>query len=187
MPVSTSPIQFALDRVKTPIGALLVVSDDDGKLRAAEFHDHEDRMHRSLRLSTAAKGGYALRKARAPATIRDPIAAYFAGELDAIDTMEIATGGTPFQQKVWRALRRIKPGKTLTYGALAVRIGEDKAIRAVGAANGANPVSVIVPCHRLIGANGSLIRYGGGIERKRWLLQHEGAALNETATRLPAS
>jgi methylated-DNA-[protein]-cysteine S-methyltransferase len=166
-----------LDRVTTPIGALLIVSDDDGKLCAAEFHDHEDRMHRSLRLSSAAQGGYALRKGEAPATIRDRIAAYFAGELDAIDRIEVATGGTPFQQKVWRALRRIAPGKTLTYGALAVRIGADKAVRAVGAANGANPVSIIVPCHRLVGANGSLIRYGGGLERKRWLLQHEGVAV----------
>ena len=166
-----------LDRVKTPIGALLIVSDDDGKLRAAEFHDHEDRMHRSLRLSTAAHGGYALRKAAAPASIRDRIEAYFTGELDAIDEIEVATGGTSFQQKVWRALRKITPGKTLTYGALAHRIGADRAMRAVGAANGANPVSVIVPCHRLIGANGSLIRYGGGLERKRWLLQHEGVAV----------
>ena len=177
MRASSSAQPFTLDRVKTPIGALLIVSDDDGKLRAAEFHDYEDRMHRSLRLSTAAQGGYALRKGRTPAIILSHIEAYFAGELDAIDAIEVATDGTPFQQKVWRALRKIKPGKTLTYGALAVRIGEDKAMRAVGAANGANPVSVIVPCHRLIGANGSLIRYGGGIERKRWLLQHEGAAV----------
>jgi methylated-DNA-[protein]-cysteine S-methyltransferase len=166
-----------LDRVKTPIGALLIVCDDDGKLRAAEFHDHEDRMHRSLRLSCAAHGGYALRKALAPASVRDPIEAYFGGELGAIDRIEVATGGTPFQQKVWRALRKITPGKTSTYGTLAHRIGADKAMRAVGAANGANPVSVIVPCHRLIGADGSLIRYGGGLERKRWLLQHEGVAI----------
>jgi methylated-DNA-[protein]-cysteine S-methyltransferase len=163
-----------VDRVKTPIGALLIVCDENGKLRAAEFHDHEDRMHRSLRLSSASHGGYDLRKARAPVSVRAPIEAYFAGDLNAIDAIEVATGGTPFQQKVWRALRKIMPGKTLTYGTLAHRIGADRAMRAVGAANGANPVSVIVPCHRLIGANGSLIRYGGGLERKRWLLQHEG-------------
>ena len=109
--------------------------------------------------------------------MRDPIEAYFAGDLGVIDRIEVATGGTPFQQRVWRALRKITPGKTLTYGTLAARIGADKAMRAVGAANGANPVSVVVPCHRLIGANGSLIRYGGGLERKRWLLQHEGVAV----------
>ena len=175
MPGSASANTLMLDRVKTPIGALLIVCDDDGKLRAAEFHDHEDRMHRSLRLSSATQGGYALRKAAAPAAVRDPIEAYFAGDLGVIDRIEVATGGTPFQQRVWRALRKITPGKTLTYGTLAARIGADKAMRAVGAANGANPVSVVVPCHRLIGANGSLIRYGGGLERKRWLLQHEGA------------
>jgi methylated-DNA-[protein]-cysteine S-methyltransferase len=174
---SASTQVFTLDRVKTPIGALLVVSDDDGRLRAAEFHDHEDRMHRSLRLSTAAQGGYALHKARAPVWVRDALDAYFAGELGAIDAIEVATGGTPFQQKVWCALRKIAPGRTLTYGALAQRIGAENAMRAVGAANGANPVSVVVPCHRLIGANGGLIRYGGGLERKRWLLQHEGVAI----------
>jgi methylated-DNA-[protein]-cysteine S-methyltransferase len=166
---------LALDRVRTPIGALLIVHDDAGRLRAAEFHDHEDRLHRSLRLAYRA---YDLHNARAAAKLRERIEAYFAGRLDAIDAVETATAGTPFQEKVWRALRKIEPGRTLTYGALATRIGEARAVRAVGAANGANPVSVIVPCHRLVGANGSLIRYGGGLERKRWLLQHEGVALD---------
>jgi methylated-DNA-[protein]-cysteine S-methyltransferase len=165
-----------LDRVDTPIGALLIVCDQDGRLRAAEFHDFEDRLHRSLRLNRATKGDYTLHEGRAPKAVRDLLRAYFAGDIGAIDKIDVATGGTAFQQKVWRGLRRIAPGKALTYSALAKRIGADKAIRAVGAANGANPVSVVVPCHRLIGANGSLIRYGGGIERKHWLLQHEGAA-----------
>ena len=83
----------------------------------------------------------------------------------------------PFQRKVWKALPKIPPGTTLSYGVLAARIGAPKAVRAVGHANGANPLSVVVPCHRLIGANGSLIKYGGGLERKRWLLTHEGVAL----------
>src|SRR5262249_46967818 len=113
----------------------------------------------------------------APKVVRDLLRAYFAGDIGAIDKIDVATGGTPFQQKVWRGLRRITPGKTLTYGALAKRIGTGTAIRAGGAANGANPVSVVVPCHRLIGADGRLIRYGGGLERKRWLLQHEGVAV----------
>lgn len=177
MRAETATTTLLLDRLRTPIGALLIVQDDDGRLRAAEFHDHEDRLHRSLRLGYATCGGYDLRKVRAAAAMRDRIEAYFAGRLDAIDTIETATSGTLFQEKVWRALRRIAPGKTLTYGALAKRIGEAKAVRAVGAANGANPVSVIVPCHRLIGADGSLIRYGGGLERKRWLLRHEGVEI----------
>ncbi len=110
--------------------------------------------------------------------IRERIEAYFAGKLDAIDTIKVATGGTPFQQKVWRALRRFQRRQDRDLRPFAERIGAADAVRAVGAANGANPVSVIVPCHRLIGANGSLIRYGGGIERKHWLLRHEGARLS---------
>lgn len=176
MPARDAQERLSLDRVRTPIGALLIVCDDDGQLRAAEFHDHEDRLHRSLRLGYAG-GGYTLQAARAPAAIRNCFDAYFAGDLRAIDAIDVFAGGTAFQQSVWRALRRIAPGMTLTYGALATRIGADKAVRAVGAANGANPVSIVVPCHRLIGANGSLIRYGGGLERKRWLLQHEGVAV----------
>lgn len=165
---------FVQDRVKTPIGALLIVCDGEGRLRAAEFADHEERMQRSLRLGAAAQDA-SLRNGRAPEDISESFEAYFAGQLNAIDAIAVATLGTPFQQEVWRALRTISPGRTLTYGALAARIGKEKAIRAVGAANGANPVSIVVPCHRLIGADGSLIHYGGGIERKRWLLRHEGA------------
>jgi methylated-DNA-[protein]-cysteine S-methyltransferase len=172
---ASATFALTLDRVDTPIGALLIVCDDDGHLRAAEFHDFEDRLHRSLRLNRATDGAYTLRDAKAPKIVRDRLRSYFGGELAAIDEIPIATGGTAFQQKVWRALRKVAPGRTLTYGALAKRIGAETAIRAVGAANGANPVSVVVPCHRLVGANGSLIRYGGGLERKRWLLQHEGA------------
>ncbi len=101
------------------------------------------------------------------------IAAYFDGELHAIDSLPTATEGTPFQQCVWRALREIPAGQTVSYGALANRIGKPSAVRAVGLANGANPIGIVVPCHRVIGANGSLTGYGGGLERKRWLLHHE--------------
>lgn len=100
--------------------------------------------------------------------------AYFAGELQAFD-LPLAASGTPFQQKVWAALRDIPFGQTCSYGQLAQRIGTPGASRAVGLANGRNPLSIIVPCHRVIGANGSLTGYGGGLERKRWLLAHEQA------------
>jgi methylated-DNA-[protein]-cysteine S-methyltransferase len=90
-----------------------------------------------------------------------------------IDTLPVETGGTPFQREVWHALREIPCGTTTSYGKLAELIGRPAAMRAVGLANGANPVAVVVPCHRVIGANGSLTGYGGGIERKRWLLDHE--------------
>jgi methylated-DNA-[protein]-cysteine S-methyltransferase len=98
---------------------------------------------------------------------------YFAGELAAIDSLPVKTAGTAFQREVWRGLREIDCGTTISYATLAERIGRPAAVRAVGLANGANPVGIIVPCHRVIGANGSLTGYGGGIERKRWLLKHE--------------
>ena len=99
---------------------------------------------------------------------------YFDGDTSAIDTIPVELNGTPFQKTVWSALRRIPSGTTISYAELARRIGEPAAVRAVGTANGANPVAVIVPCHRVIGTNGTLTGYGGGLERKHWLLTHEG-------------
>ena len=100
------------------------------------------------------------------------LTAYFAGRLRAFD-LPVEPGGTPFQSRVWRALRDIPYGETESYGALARRIGDPKAVRAVGLANGANPISIIIPCHRVIGSNGSLIGYGGGLPTKRALLDLE--------------
>jgi methylated-DNA-[protein]-cysteine S-methyltransferase len=99
---------------------------------------------------------------------------YFAGEISALDTVPVELNGTPFQKTVWEALRRIPGGTTISYAELAKRIGDPAAVRAVGTANGANPVAVIVPCHRVIGSDGRLTGYGGGLDRKQWLLQHEG-------------
>jgi methylated-DNA-[protein]-cysteine S-methyltransferase len=99
---------------------------------------------------------------------------YFAGETAAIEGVAVEMNGTPFQKTVWAALRRIPCGTTISYAELARRIGEPSAVRAVGTANGANPVALIVPCHRVIGSNGSLTGYGGGLDRKQWLLTHEG-------------
>ena len=110
-----------------------------------------------------------------PAGTATRLRAYFDGHLDALDEIPVEMNGTRFQQEVWSALRRIRTGATSSYGAIARAIGAPSAVRAVGAANGANPIAVIVPCHRVIGSNGSLTGYGGGLERKRWLLQHEGA------------
>ena len=104
--------------------------------------------------------------------------AYFAGELTEFD-LPIATGGAPFQQCVWAELRKIPYGSTISYGELARRIGNPKASRAVGAANGNNPISIIIPCHRVIGSNGKLTGYGGGIERKKFLLEFEAETLAE--------
>src|SRR6185369_5459798 len=110
---------------------------------------------------------------RAPVAVRKEIDDYFAGDLRAIERIDCATNGTPFQQQVWNALRAIPVRTTWSYSALAARIGNASAVRAVGLANGANPIAVVVPCHRVIGTDGSLTGYGGGLARKRWLLAHE--------------
>ena len=112
-----------------------------------------------------------------PLGIRDILRRYFAGELDAIDEIPIDfQAGTPFQRKVWGTLRKVPAGKTWSYQQLATAVGKPKAVRAVGAANGANPIALVLPCHRVIGKGGELRGYGGGLDRKRWLLSHEGAA-----------
>ncbi|MBV9266742.1 MAG: methylated-DNA--[protein]-cysteine S-methyltransferase, partial [Acidobacteriaceae bacterium] len=103
----------------------------------------------------------------------DAVSRYFSGELEAINALPVRTAGTPFQREVWRTLREIPCGTTISYAQLAVRIGRPSAVRAVGLANGSNPIAIVVPCHRVIGSDGSLSGYGGGIERKRWLLEHE--------------
>ncbi|UGY19037.1 methylated-DNA--[protein]-cysteine S-methyltransferase [Bradyrhizobium septentrionale] len=165
---------FNLDRLKTPIGTALLVTDDDGVLRALDWDDYEGRMLELLRLHY---GTVTLRDGRAPAAMREALADYFKGDLDRLADVEWRVAGTPFQQRVWHALPKISPGTTMSYGALAAKLKVPNAMRAVGHANGSNPISVVVPCHRLIGANGSLVKYGGGLERKRWLLQHEGVEI----------
>jgi len=165
------PETFNLDRLDTPIGVAQIVSDDDGVLRALDWEDYEARIKELLRLQY---GAVILNAARAPRDLRAALTGYFKGDIDRLQQIEWRVAGTAFQQKVWKALPRISAGTTMSYGALAAKIGLPRAIRAVGHANGSNPISVVVPCHRLIGANGSLVKYGGGLERKRWLLRHEG-------------
>jgi methylated-DNA-[protein]-cysteine S-methyltransferase len=169
-------LRLLIDRIATPIGELAIVADEAGNLRATEWGDLEDHLQRALRLHYGERG-YALTPARDPAGLSSVLRAYFSGALTAIDDLPTATGGTEFQRSVWRALRQIPCGQTWSYGELARRIGRPAAVRAVGLANGANPIGVVVPCHRVIGADGSLTGYGGGIERKRWLLAHERAHL----------
>ena len=168
------PESFCIDRLQTPIGIALLVTDADGILRALDWVEHEPRMRDLLRLQY---GAVALTDSRSPAAIRAALTGYFKGDLDRLGTIKWRVAGTPFQRKVWTALPAIPAGTTMSYGALASRLDMPKAIRAVGHANGSNPLSVVVPCHRLIGANGSLVKYGGGLERKRWLLAHEGVVL----------
>src|SRR4051812_25997091 len=170
------PHHLQLARLATPIGEALIVTDEDGVLRAFDWADCAAGMMRLLRLHY---GMVTPEPGRAPADLLRRLRRYFEGDLGALDGIAWRTGGTLFQRKVWKALTKIQPGETLNYGALAASLGCSTAVRAVGAANGANPISVVVPCHRVIGADGSLTGYGGGIARKRWLLRHEGAAFRD--------
>jgi methylated-DNA-[protein]-cysteine S-methyltransferase len=175
----TNVLRLFIDRIDTPIGEMILVADREGNLRAIDWTDHEPRMHNFLRRHYGngrdGNDGFKLIPTRNPGGLSRAISNYFAGDLIAIDNLPVKTNGTPFQRQVWQALREIPLGATISYGELAKRIGRPAAVRAVGLANGSNPVGVIVPCHRVIGSNGSLTGYGGGIERKRWLLEHERA------------
>jgi methylated-DNA-[protein]-cysteine S-methyltransferase len=168
-----SPGRLSLARLATPIGEALLVCDDGGRLRALDWHDGEPRLRRLLRRHYGP--AILLEPGCPPRAVTEALEAYFAAELARLDDVDCATGGTPFQRMVWAALRRIPAGRTLSYGALAARLGHPRAARAVGLANGANPIGIVIPCHRLVGANGALTGYAGGLARKRWLLAHEGA------------
>jgi methylated-DNA-[protein]-cysteine S-methyltransferase len=176
------PLTFALSRLETPIGVALVATDDQGRLRVLDWEDHAARMQSGLARIYRACGGVRLDKGTAAAwPVRDRLKAFFAGDLEAIDSIPVESAGTPFQRKVWSVLRKIPAGKTWTYTQLAARAGRPEAVRAAGAANGLNPISVVVPCHRVIGSDGSLTGYGGGLHRKEWLLRHEGAKIASAA------
>jgi methylated-DNA-[protein]-cysteine S-methyltransferase len=168
------PVSFGLDRLATPIGIALLVTDAAGALRALDWEDYEHRMRELLRLHY---GVVELSDQPAPPEMRTALTGYFEGDFGQLSGIAWRVAGTPFQQKVWNALANIPAGTTMSYGALAAGIDMPKAIRAVGHANGSNPISVVLPCHRLIGADGSLVKYGGGLARKRWLLRHEGVAV----------
>ena len=165
------PENFNLDRLQTPIGTALLVTDAAGVLRALDWDEYQPRMRELLRLQY---GAVVLEYAQSPKHLKSALTAYFKGDLDRLQEIKWRVAGTPFQQKVWTALPGIPAGTTMSYGALAAKLDAPRAMRAVGHANGSNPISVVVPCHRLIGANGALVKYGGGLERKRWLLEHEG-------------
>jgi len=161
-----------VDHLHTPIGELVIVSDESGRLRAIDWREFEDRMQRRLTIHYGV-GGWAVARARDPFGHTSALAAYMHGDLAALEPLAVETAGTSFQRKVWCALRTIPVGATVSYGEIARRIGNPAAVRAVGLANGANPIGIVVPCHRVIGADGSLTGYGGGFDRKRWLLRHE--------------
>jgi methylated-DNA-[protein]-cysteine S-methyltransferase len=163
---------FFSEAFATPTGRMHIVTDGDHRLRAADWEDKGDRTLQWLRRHYG-ENGFRLDEAGAPSAARRALEAYFEGEVTAIKAIRTLARGTDFQLLVWSALREIPVGSTLSYGVLAARIGRPAAVRAVGAANGANPIPVVVPCHRVISADASLTGFGGGLERKRWLLAHE--------------
>jgi methylated-DNA-[protein]-cysteine S-methyltransferase len=168
----TTPLTLQLSKVPTPLGLMLVVTDDQGRLRALDWENYADRMHRLI-ARIYGKHGVRLVDGDGKGAVFDKLAAFFTGDVHAIDDIPVETGGTPFQRDVWAALRDIPAGETRSYGQLAKAIGRPDAIRAAGLAIGSNPIGVVVPCHRVIGADGSLTGYAGGLERKAWLLDHE--------------
>jgi methylated-DNA-[protein]-cysteine S-methyltransferase len=164
---------FLTDRVETPIGDMTLVAKD-GVLLLLEFSDAKDRVAREMR---ARFGEVELQEASNPFGLSDVIRDYFAGNLHAIDNLITDGGGTEFEQKVWKELRSIPTGSTVSYGDIAKKLGDINLSRAVGIANARNPVAIVVPCHRVIGSDGTMTGYGGGLHRKEWLLRHEGALL----------
>jgi methylated-DNA-[protein]-cysteine S-methyltransferase len=171
-------VRLQLDLFTSPIGEIRLVTDDEGALAALDFTDYEAR---NLALLRRHWGDAELVEGAAPRTVTQALTAYFDGDLAAIDTLAVKTNGTAFQEAAWAALRAIPAGATRSYAQQAVAIGKPKAMRAVGLANGANPVAIVTPCHRVIGADGGLTGYGGGLPRKRWLLEHEGALVRLAA------
>lgn len=170
----TQALTFQLARIPTPVGLMLIATDDQERLRVLDWESHAPRMQRLLDRYYG-RGVARLTDSPAKGAVVDKLQAYVAGDIAAIDDIPTETAGTPFQREVWSALRKIPAGETWSYSRLAAHIGRPAAVRAVGLANGANPIGVVVPCHRVIGADGTLTGYGGGLERKKWLLAHEGA------------
>lgn len=168
------PLRLLRDELDTPLGRMVVLTLESGALRLIVWVDEHPKLAPALR-AYSSDPRYAMREASNPGGATEALRRYFDGDLGALDRLTVASIGTPFQSAVWRALRAIDCGTTLSYAELARRIQKPSAVRAVGLANGQNPINLVVPCHRVIGSDGSLTGYGGGLHRKRWLLAHERA------------
>jgi methylated-DNA-[protein]-cysteine S-methyltransferase len=165
-------MELEVDSFQSPVGQVMLVARD-AELVFVDFEGNGQRMRRLLK---ARFGAYQLEKSSLP-DFKTKLEAYFLGDLKAVNHLKVSTGGTEFQARVWQALREIPIGQTMSYGVLATKLGKPGASRAVGMINGLNPISIVLPCHRVIGANGTLTGYAGGLERKKWLLEHEGVRL----------
>jgi methylated-DNA-[protein]-cysteine S-methyltransferase len=164
-------MELLFDTLECPIGTIILVSRGSN-LCAVDFSDYESRLRTLLERRYP---GYSLHRQPDPNGFTHCLRRYFDGNAAAFDSVEVETGGTLFQQSVWLALREIPLGTTVSYGELAIRIGRPSTARAVGYANSLNPVGIVLPCHRVIGRNGDLTGYAGGMHRKQWLLEHERA------------
>jgi len=166
-------MELFIDKIDSAIGILILVSDGES-LCALDYAGYEPRM---LKFLHARYGHVRWKDTRDPLGFSSRMRAYLAGDLGCVNSIPANPGGTAFQQQVWSALRAIPAGAVLTYSGLAAQLGKPTAYRAVGMSNALNPIAIVVPCHRLVGATGALTGYAGGLERKRWLLQHEGVDL----------
>jgi methylated-DNA-[protein]-cysteine S-methyltransferase len=165
-------LSLFVDRFESPLGEFELLADEAGNLLAAGWVERQDRL-RFLLARQYPSTEFQIEDRHNPSGVTSAVEAYFDGDLEGVQSLPVSTGGTPFQKNVWQSLRLIPPGETISYGSLANKIGNPDAVRAVGLANGANPICIVLPCHRVIGTNGSLTGYGGGLERKKWLLEHE--------------
>ncbi len=168
--------ELQFDRIDSPVGTILIVVDS-GQLCSLDFADYEQRM---MTLLERRYGPVHLTPTADPCGFSSRIRDYFAGDYHALDDIPVNTGGTAFQQQAWSTLRSIPVGTTMTYGELAATLGKPTAYRAVGGTNALNPVAIVLPCHRVVGTNASLTGYAGGLERKQWLLKHEGHVLEHS-------
>lgn len=164
---------YLTNRIQTPIGDMILVARD-GVLLLLEFEDATGRVEREMKLRFK---NHELQQTENPFGLSQIMRDYFSGSISAINNILTDGGGTAFEKQVWAELRKIPTGSTVSYGSIARKLGDINMSRAVGTANGRNPIAIVVPCHRVIGADGSMTGYGGGIARKEWLLRHEGALL----------
>jgi methylated-DNA-[protein]-cysteine S-methyltransferase len=163
-------VNLIQDELLTPLGKLLLVAEADGTLVALEFADHQSRMHTLLQRRYAEQ--WVWHRGGLP-EVRRALEAYFAGDMTLVNDLPVSVQGTDFQRRCWLSLRSIPCGQTISYAQQAQGVGSPKASRAVGQANGLNPVAIVLPCHRVIGSNQRLTGYASGLDKKRWLLEHE--------------
>lgn len=166
--------ELRTDQIESPLGTIVLVVDADHVCLCGLEDVDSDHEARIRTLLAPRYGQVSLKQAADPCGFSSRMRAYLDGDHCSIEAIPVSTGGTAFQQQVWAALRTIPPGSVRTYGELAAQIGNRSACRAVGLTNSLNPVAIIIPCHRVVGANATLTGYAGGLERKGWLLEHEG-------------